>query len=86
MKRVLAALLTGTMVVAMGCVAVQTEEVDKNEVDKNETIVVYTNNAEKDESSGWLIGSRGRLQRTGGSWRRIGDYPASDRREEQSSL
>ena len=54
MKRVLAALLTGTMVVAMGCGAVQTEEVDKNEVDKNETIVVYTNNGGEGREQ-WLV-------------------------------
>ena len=49
MKRVLAALLTGTMVVAMGCVAVQAEEVDKSE-----TIVVYTNNGGEGRDQ-WLV-------------------------------
>ena len=52
MKRVLAALLTGTMVVATGCVAVQTEETE--EVDKNETIVVYTNNGGEGREQ-WLV-------------------------------
>ena len=39
MKKVLATVLTGAMVMAMGGVVVQADEVDKSE-----SIVVYTNN------------------------------------------
>ena len=42
MKKMVAALLTGTMVFSMGAVAVHAEEVDKSE-----SIVVYTNNGSR---------------------------------------
>lgn len=49
MKKMVAALLTGTMVFSMGAVAVHAEEVDKSE-----SIVVYTNNGSEGRDE-WLV-------------------------------
>ena len=49
MKKVLATVLTGAMVMAMGGVVVQADEVDKSE-----SIVVYTNNGGEGRDQ-WLI-------------------------------
>ena len=49
MKKMLATLLTGAMIVSAGSVMVQAEEVDKSQ-----SIVIYTNNGSEGRDE-WLI-------------------------------
>ena len=52
MKKMLATLLTGAMIVSAGSVMVQAEEVDKSQ-----SIVIYTNNGSEGRDE-WLITER----------------------------